>query len=216
MKLDVTILLIGLGVFALFCCVAVLVERRRARVRHRARRIFGRIKTRPEASSPDDRERFNCRKTRWGMDKAAVQASEAHPVLREGENLLSFQGTAFGMPCLLHYRFVDGKLASLKCEINSEFENPATYLDTFNRLIKRLTRYYGVPSFRDVFWSENAAEQEFSGEAVAKGLATYVARWKTPYTLVLSTLSGTAGRIGMTVDCTSIAYLKTVESIWRP
>lgn len=217
MKFDLTILFICVGLFVFFCCVAVLAENRKIRIRRRARKIFGRIRYVPEAASVEDKTCFNCRNTRWGMDKKAVLASESEPLLEENENILTFTAAVLGKPCRLVYGFDNGALVSLRYNFGVKYTCPNAYVDMFNVLMKRLTRRYGVPSARDVFWAETISDSaQFDGAAVAEGRATYSARWKTPYTLVLATLGEQDGTPQIVVECFSLAHLKRREGLFRP
>ena len=197
-----TIISICLVLLAFFCAMTFLVENRKDKIRRRARRIYGKVRYRDEAVSVDDVNRFNFRHTRWGMTPEMVKLAEKQGELQhESPDCLSYCGHIYKQPCGIDYRFKNGQLNEVRGLVRMNFPQAETYLNLFNRLVKRLMRSYGLPSAWDVFWADNVPPHtDFGGEALENGWAWCSARWATPRTFWLS-LQNIEGRISLSLHC---------------
>ena len=205
LDLNWKILTVCVILLAVFCAMTMLVENRHAKIRRRARRIFGKVRLREEARSVDDTARFNYRRTRWGMTPAMVKAAETGISLKhESPTCLSYHGQVYKTPCGIDYLFEQGRLTEVRGALRIEFPQTVTYINFFNRLVKRFSRSYGLPVSWDVFWADGAPSgAAFDGTALAQDWAWCCTRWSTARSCLWLSLKNVDGRISISFCCRS-------------
>lgn len=135
-------------------------------------------------------DRFTFRKTRWGMTRAEVSASEETPPASEGEDALTFNSTIFDVPCLVYYRFAGDRLTTGGYWIDQA--NDVSDVTAYLTLSEMLEKKYGEPKRQidgRAAWrlaqSQSLAE---IAKAVSAGDVKVTAEWSTEDTRIMLSL----------------------------
>lgn len=149
------------------------------------------------ASCADD---YDFRKTRWGMSKEEVRASEQRDVYdvyieetSEGIEALIYKDNLFGNECILGYVFADDQLTRTKYIFTHDHSNHMEFIYDYEDLKEALTKKYGVPTKDKTFWngeevSDNSHPRD--GHDLFMGRLSYGSSWKTETTGICLYLAG--------------------------
>lgn len=135
---------------------------------------------------PKKENRYDFRKTRWGMTKAQVKRREKAKSIESGdENLLYYKGNIIGLDCRIFYFFDEGKLIRAGYHItDSTVLHPDLndYVADYNRLKEILKKKYGKPIEDTLMWLMDSYKDKYKnnlGLAVSLGYLNYFTTWET-------------------------------------
>lgn len=149
------------------------------------------------ANGADD---YDFRKTRWGMSKEEVKASEHRDVYdvyreetSEGIEVLIYEDNLLGNECLLGYIFADDQLTRTKYIFTHDHSNHMGFIYDYEDLKEALTKKYGIPTKDKTFWngeedSDNSHPRD--GHDLFMGRLSYGSSWKTETTGIWLYLTG--------------------------
>jgi hypothetical protein len=147
-----------------------------------------------EDSYQAEANRFNFRKTAWGMSPAEVKASESAEFqgYSKKDKMMFFSGQVASMPALIGYIFADDKLNSGAYVFEGKHTNSNKYLDDFTKLEEMLVQKYGNPQKDKTTWSSDLFKDnpQHWGMAVSMGYLSHSILWETASTTILLSLSG--------------------------
>ena len=135
---------------------------------------------------------FDFRKTRWGMSKAEVKASEKlQPVYAQEEGLTYEVSIGFDSVNLL-YNFTQDKLTSTGYVFATERCVGTTCIDDFLKKKELLSKKYGDPVQERRIWHNDLFKNDSQkwGLAVSVGLLEFISGWERQNTKILLSLSG--------------------------
>lgn len=137
-------------------------------------------------------QKYDFRKTHWGMSKAQVKKTEKGKIVRDVETMLVYQGNVGGHDCLIGYMFAEGKLVRSKYLFTETHSNANDYIVDYDRLKKILIKKYGKPIEDTLLWKNDLYKDDYQhwGLAVSLGHLFYFADWKTPNTEITLALNG--------------------------
>ena len=84
-------------------------------------------------------EKYDFRKTTWGMTKKEVRRIEGEPRY-ETERVLGYLDTVAGMDCMVLYGFENGKLTRGGYRFLVKHSNKNLYIDDYEKIKKLLTK----------------------------------------------------------------------------
>ena len=136
-------------------------------------------------------EPFTFRKTRWGMGREEVAASEGGPSPYDEGDTMAYESTILGYSCTIFYSFANNSLVSASYYI--DHPNDVADVGAYLELSDMLKKKYGEPEL-DAQWKDpwRARQLDTFGEiakAVSTGELRLSARWSTPQTLIWLTLT---------------------------
>jgi len=138
-------------------------------------------------------EKYDFRKTNWGMSKEQVKATEDKKPDIESEGMLAYEGTISGKNFVYIYFFSEDKLHTTSGSISTgEHTNKNLYIGDYEELKETLTKKYGKPTLDKVTWKNDLYkndEQDW-GTAISIGHLVYVASWETSTTKIDLHLKG--------------------------
>jgi len=115
-------------------------------------------------------DRFEFRKTRWGMTMDEVKSSEDISPSKEKDNYIVYKEQFNSIPSTLGYIFVDGKLVKAAYLFNERYQNPDDYIVTYERIKGLLINDYDPPTLDEVKWiDEDKTDSTYDlGKSVCK------------------------------------------------
>jgi len=96
-------------------------------------------------------EKYNFRKTTWGMTKKEVKQVEGEPQY-EVEDKLLYLDTVAGMNCVVIYTFENGKLVRGGYKFLVKHSNKNLYIDDYEIIKELLIKKYGKPKSDSKIW----------------------------------------------------------------
>lgn len=135
---------------------------------------------------------YDFRKSRWGMTKAQVKATEKTPVELENEKEVNYLVKVAGIKTQLGYIFLNDRLVRSIYIFQDSHTNKNHYIEDYKKVKEILTRKYGQPTIDDVIWRDNHYKNRSSkyGMAIILGELMYRAQWVTHRTQIRLVLSG--------------------------
>jgi hypothetical protein len=137
-------------------------------------------------------EEYSFRKTKWGMSKQQVLASETLKPAQEKPNLLIYKTRLLENNYYIIYIFVDDKLVRSKYMLHERHSNKNSYIDDYNSLNAALTNKYGEPLEKDTLWLNDLYKDDRSNwvMAISIGHCVYFTKWETNESTIFQCLSG--------------------------
>lgn len=163
-----------------------------------------------EESKSEDK--YDFRSTNWGMSKTQVKATEKMKLIKEYEDLLSYNGSVGELNCNIIYIFVGNKLVRSKYFFINEHFIKNDYIYDYNILKDMLEKKYGKPIDESQIWKNNLYkdDKENWGLAISIGHLLYYTIWETPSTIITLALDGDNFEINLQIEYSS-KKLKTLE-----
>lgn len=132
------------------------------------------------------------RKTKWGMNKQQVIATEDLKPSMNNQTGLAYNVNLAGLDNYLFYFFnPDGKLAAAAYNLSEKYASDNSYLSAYIDLLAKLKEKYGegVP---DIKWSNDLYKDDKQkwGLAIAAEHLTIANRWETDDTYIVAEISG--------------------------
>jgi hypothetical protein len=147
-------------------------------------------------------EKYDFRKTNWGMNKEQVKATEGKKPDVEANALLKYKVNVDGRGFSCYYNFLEDKLYSCIYLFTGEHTDKNLYIDDYAEIKETLTYEYGKPEL-DIsgLWTNNLYKGDRShwGFAIGVGHVTYGATWETPTTEIMIMLVGANSRIRLII-----------------
>jgi hypothetical protein len=149
---------------------------------------------------------YNFRKTRWGMTRNEVKASESNKLEKESDDVLVFSGKVAGKDALIVYRFAGNKLALGRYVFMLEHTNKNDYIVDFKNVQQTLKEKYGAPLKDEVTWLNNLYRNDPQdyGTAISIGHLMYMSNWSAEGTEIYLGLSGENFKIKLVTEYSSI------------
>lgn len=132
-------------------------------------------------------EKYDFRKTRWGMSIKEVKASEKINLIAQHKDSLVYGPEIIcNKNCNAVYFFVDNKLYQGIYDFYETHTNTREYLYDFKDIVELLQKKYGEAQLRQ--HGENNYDDKMV--AIAMGELSYIARWELDDTEISLLLSG--------------------------
>jgi hypothetical protein len=148
---------------------------------------------------------FDFRKTRWGMSKSKVKATESGKIVRDN-NILGYEGNIAGLDTLIVYIFVKDKLVRAKYIFIERHSNMNDYLSDYSKIKEILSKKYKSPTKDKTYWKKDLYKNDYQnwGMAVAVGHLAKYSNWKTTESDIWLSLSGDNYKISHIAEYLSI------------
>lgn len=156
-------------------------------------------------------DKYDFRKTKWGMTKQEVMKSEDGAVESNGD-LIIFDSIS-NIPVIVIYQFSNNKLASAGYVFQGKHINNDLFLEDFDKINGILIEKYGKPNKDLKIWSsESKIRNDNLGFSVSVGALSFRTAWFLPRTGIVHSLSGDNGNINHIVTYNS-PYIDIDNSI---
>ena len=137
-------------------------------------------------------EKYDFRKTNWGMSKEQVKATEDKKPDSEYDNSLVYYVKIDGDDYLCGYSFLQDKLYNTGYVFVGDHSNKNDYIRDYKNLKEILTKKYGKPKTDRITWDNDLFKNDMSqwGLAVSIGHLSYGNIWETSTTYITLGLNG--------------------------
>lgn len=144
---------------------------------------------------------YDFRKTKWGMSKQQVLATETLELVSEREGSLTYMSAILHKKVLIGYSFVKNKLFRGTYLLREPHSNKNDFIEDYDDFKQMLTKKYGKPKKDNIVWRNNLFKNDFSqwGTAIGVGHLVYASEWETDSTKILCLLSGDNFKISLGV-----------------
>lgn len=163
--------------------------------------------------------RFNFRKTSWGMSPAEVKAGEGAEFggYNKKDGVMIFSGQVANMPAEIAYMFADDKLIAGMYLFKVEHINSNKYLDDCSELKEMLEKKYGSPQKNETTWSSDLFKNnpQHWGTAVSMGYLSHKIGWETTSTFILLGLSGDNFKVTLHISYFQKGQLEVMQQRFR-
>jgi len=133
-------------------------------------------------------EDYDFRKTKWGLSKQEVKASENLKPVDDPEHSLTYKTRVLEKDVFLVYIFVEDKLVRTKYILADKHMNKNDYIQDYNDFKKVLTKKYGRCKEDEVIWKKDVFDDkdhpERWGGAIATGNLIFYSAWETHRTKI--------------------------------
>ncbi len=131
-------------------------------------------------------DKFDFRKTKWGMTKEQVLKSEEISVHDSSETNILYHTVISQKDAEIEYNFSNGKLTQASYHINEGYYDPAKHHDDFVMFEKILTKKYGKPSFieKKGVGTESIRKSLSDGVAMSLGYLILTTKWDLKKTTI--------------------------------
>lgn len=149
---------------------------------------------------------FHFRKTRWGMSREQVTASESSGEAQKFTNGLIYKDVLATHKVLVAYIFVTDKLVRTKYIIDEKHSNKTEFYLDYKSLQKLLIAKYGEPSEDETVWLDDLYQDKPDswGLAASIGHVTFYTQWDRPETSIFLFLNGDNYKIEFGIEYSSI------------
>lgn len=155
---------------------------------------------------PSGSEKYDFRKTNWGMSKEEAKATEDKKPSNEDDTIIIYENVEIiGRNFFCSYHFMQNKLYSSHYSIGTILgevhTNKNDYIDDYESLKKLITKKYGKPEKDAVIWKNDLFKNNKQdwGTAISIGHLSYAALWETPTTEIGVALGGNNYEIWLSV-----------------
>jgi len=164
---------------------------------------------------PSHSEKFNFRKTRWGMSRQEVIASEQGEPADIKNNIIGYKVTVMDKNFSVFYFFIKNKLIRTIYLLNVEHSNKNYFIYEYEQIKKTLAKKYGPPIKDETLWADKSYKDDRShwGLAISLGYLAFSSTWETDKTRIFNCISGENSRISCFVEYISkkLIHLKEQE-----
>ncbi|MGO9019122.1 MAG: hypothetical protein ACLQVJ_12325 [Syntrophobacteraceae bacterium] len=166
------------------------------------------------ASAGFCQDRFDFRKTKWGMTRDEVKRSESLQPVGEKKDKIFYKSTLDETPCMIAYHFLNNKLAQALYLFDQKHANPSDFIDDYNRILALLTEKYGKPVKAYTRWTNPLYENDprYWGTALKLGHMSKIADWTTDSSEIHLSLLGDMGG-NMEVNLGIAYFSKRLKSL---
>lgn len=146
---------------------------------------------------------------RWGEGTSAIMKKEGKADRFGLEGSYTFEDSFSGVPCLVAYRFTDGKLTSGKYIFRQN--TPENCISRYYAVVSELTKLYGVPHMSEKSTAGESQRRRLGdGKMIAKGMLQYDAYWQKGYDYVTVTMHKSDAGVELSAQFNNI--FRTAES----
>jgi hypothetical protein len=166
--------------------------------------------------APQVNSQYDFRKTKWGMTKEQVLASETSELSpQENGNSLSYKGTVNDLDCYIVYVFAFDTLVRAQYNIIEEHTKSNQYITDYEKLKEILKGKYGQPEKDRITWLDNMYKDNPNdwGLAVSIGQLAYFSEWLTESTDIWLMLQGDNYKLKFVIEYTSLKYAYLNEKV---
>jgi len=160
---------------------------------------------------------FDFRKTKWGMTKEQVKATESVKLTGATDTLLNYSSEIAGMNATIGFSFSEDKLYRASYAFNEEHTNKNNYISDYENVKEILTREYGSPKSDSSEWRNDLYENDpqYWGLAISLGHVVYLTTWETETTEILLILGGDNYKIsfGVVYNSKNLKYLGVEQEL---
>ena len=144
---------------------------------------------------------YDFRKTKWGMSKQEVLASETLKPVSEREESLIYMSVVLHKKVLIGYSFIQNKLFRATYLLRERHTNQNDFIEDYDDFKEMLTKKYGRPKKDNIIWRNNLFKNDSSewGTAIGFGHLVYACEWETNSTKILCLLNGDNFKISLGV-----------------
>ncbi len=171
----------------------------------------------PEEQLPwnDGNERYQFRRTWWGMSKEEVKASEAEPPGRETEDKIYYKGNILGLEAYYIYEFYNNRLVYGRCVFSHKRAEPGDYVDDYHFIKDAIQKRFDKPASDSIEWFDStyADEKNYWDSALVKGQMAYKSALFTRTTVVITTLSWFSGEPELVCMMADADFIRTKDFI---
>ncbi len=164
----------------------------------------------------EKRKEPDFRNTNWGITSDQVKVLEDAKLVMDNGRMLSYDGTAGGLPCQIAYLFVRNQLTSSRYFFKVEHKVDSLYIRDYETLKEAISEKYGRPRLDDATWKDTTyrGRREMVGLAVRLGHLQLAAQWETPSTEIWLFLVGENSEIKLSMKYMSklLADIKEDET----
>lgn len=134
-------------------------------------------------------QKYDFRKTNWGMSKEQVKATEDKKPDIEDDNELGYKVRLIEVSkYLCKYYFLENKLYQSIYFLDEKYTDKKSYIDNYKLLKEILIEKYGEPKIDEVAWQNNFFKDDELTTAVFIRDLTYGTVWETLTTNINLTL----------------------------
>lgn len=159
--------------------------------------------------------RFDFRKTRWGMSLDQVKKSEESELFMEKENSIVYSNLEVaGFNTYLSYDFNDqNELYQGVYLFNEDHTFSNSYVEDYTELKSNMVELYGQPAENDIVWKNDYFKSDTSkwGIAVSLGHLVYYSCWEIEDTCIYLSLNGDNYKIKLALSYYSKDLMDTVK-----
>lgn len=147
-------------------------------------------------------EKYDFRKTRWGMSKEEVKLSEGRkPDYDNGETIAYAGEKIANLRVNVYYSFVNDKLYRGGYGLAEKYIFKNKYIDDYKKLKELLVKKYGQPLIDRQIWHDDLYKDDPIewGLAISIGHLEYLAGWERDNTNIRLVLEGENYKINLFV-----------------
>jgi hypothetical protein len=158
-------------------------------------------------------EKFDFRRTNWGMTKDEVKKAEPKGPKHETEDSLIFDGSYRDMITYITYQFKDGKLYRAGVLYPEKLASDSLYLENYENIKQDAIKAYGKPALDEETLLNPGAviEPDKKGEAVCRGDLALGAQWNVPGSMVVLMFRGEGEKCLVSLIYMSEAALQSLS-----
>ena len=152
------------------------------------------------------------RQSRWGMSVEEVMEGETAYLVDREPGKLTYSTSLGGKDVMLHYLFVDGKLARAKYFVTESHSNKNMYIQRYDEFKELLVAKYGEPAVNKILWTQDEFKDNYHrwGHAISIGHLAYFSSWEVGSTRIINFLKGDNSTINCGIEYSSV-YLRAKE-----
>jgi hypothetical protein len=153
---------------------------------------------------------YDFRKSNWGANVAAVKATESTEVSSKESTRIIYEGQLADMSAKVVYTFTKSdKLMRGKYFVTPDYFNVVYYIRDYRMMLEILTKKYGTPASVSPKVLDNRKVNEDEWAAyLSAGELLVEAKWATPKTEIILTLSKVSTFPAIQIDYISIEFSK--------
>lgn len=157
-------------------------------------------------------EEFTFRKTKWGMSKSDVKASEPLEIAESEDSLLGYKTQVLDKDVYVGYMFIEDQLVRSFYMLAESHSNKNDYINDYQGFKVILEKKYGKPLDDQTIWRNDLYKDDYShwGMAIGQGHLIFQSTWLTATTEIVNVLHGDNFEISCGVQYKSI-NLKEIE-----
>ncbi len=145
---------------------------------------------------------YDFRKTRWGMSRDQVKATETGRIEKDDAAMLVYSDVVSGIDAYVVYFFTYDKLTRTQYAFKRAHANENEYLGDFQNIKMTLSHTYGSPRVDKQFWNNELYRDDHKrwGFAISIGHLSFITQWTNESTDITLMLTGKKYAINFLID----------------
>lgn len=137
-------------------------------------------------------EKYDFRKTSWGMSREQVIAAEGKKPLMDPENRLVYYTNISDFKTFTTYMFIENRLVRTRYTFLPNHNDGSTYITDYLKIKNILLKKYGLPTLDEIIGMNESYRNDTSKlrKAIEKGDVTYVTEWEITRSYIVMSLNG--------------------------